>query len=525
MTELAEAAMTSRAWPFVEARRLVKKYSATPPAKGYVLFQTGYGPSGLPHIGTFGEVVRTTMVRNAFAVLSDIPTRLICFSDDLDGFRKVPDNVPNRNALEADLGLPLTQVRDPFGSHASFAAYNNARLCEFLDGFAIDYTFLSATDMYTSGRFDAMLLRALENYDRIMEIVLPTLGGVATDRPESYAPFLPISTVNGQVLQVPIIDRDPVRGTITYEEVDGTVVERPVTGGTVKMQWKADWAMRWAALGVDYEMYGKDLIPSAELAMKLCRVLGATPPATMVYELFLDEHGHKISKSRGTESFSMEAWLAYASRESLSLFMYQKPGTAKRLHFDVVPRSVDDYHRHLDAFPDQEMTARLNNPVWHIHNGTPPRSGMIIAYSMLLNLASAAGDASDDVIWGLIDRYRPDRAGPRSPDLVAAVQGARRYFRDHIVPTRSFRPPTPAERAALEDLIAQLRTPACPGEADELQRLVYAIGRTHRFDPMRNWFRCLYEVVFGTEQGPRFGSFIALYGPAATADLIASKLS
>lgn len=524
MTELVDAALASRAWPFVEARRLVQKYSQSPPAKGYVLFQTGYGPSGLPHIGTFGEVVRTTMVRNAFAVLSKIPTRLICFSDDLDGFRRVPDNVPNRDALEADLGLPLTKVRDPFGTHASFAAHNNAKLCEFLSGFAIDYEFVSATDMYISGRFDAMLLRALREYDRIMEIVLPTLGGVATDRPETYSPFLPISKVSGQVLQVPIIEHDPARGTITYQEADGTVVDCPVTGGNVKMQWKTDWAMRWAALGVDYEMYGKDLIPSADLAKQLCRVFGAAPPVDMFYELFLDEHGRKISKSRGTESFSMETWLHYADPESLSLFMYQKPGTAKRLHFDIVPRTVDDYHRHLDAFSAQDLTVRLNNPVWHIHNGTPPKSGMTVPYSMLLNLVSAAGEASDDVIWGMIDRYQPDRAGLRSPDLVSAVQGARRYYRDRIVPTRRFRPPTPVERAALEELVDRLRDPVCPREADSLQRLVYAIGRQHCFDPMRDWFRCIYEVVFGTEQGPRFGSFIALFGPVATADLVASKL-
>ena len=523
--EHVKAALTSKAWPFAEARRLHQKYSKKPPAKGYVLFQTGYGPSGLPHIGTFGEVVRTTMVRDAFARLSDIPTKLVCFSDDLDGLRKVPENVPDRESLQQDLGLPLTRVRDPFGTHASFAAHNNAKLCEFLDGFAIDYEFVSATDMYTSGRFDAMLMRALEEYERIMATVLPTLGGVAKDRPDTYAPFLPISKITGQVLQVPILSRDPENGTITYQETDGTITETRVTGGNVKMQWKADWAMRWAALGVDYEMYGKDLIPSASLAKKLCRILGETPPVDMFYELFLDEHGRKISKSRGTESFSMEAWLAYASPESLSLFMYQKPGTAKRLYFDILPRTVDDYHRHLKAFPGQDLPARMNNPVWHIHNGTPPESGMTVPYSLLLNLVDAAGGATSDVIWGMIDRYQPDRAGVRNPDLVAAVEGAGRYFQDHIVPKRSVRAPCPKERAALKDLVDRLHDPACPTEPDELQRLLYSIGRIHQFDPMRDWFRCIYEVVFGTSQGPRFGSFISLFGPCETARLISGKIS
>jgi len=526
VSDLITAARKSKAWPFVEARRLLARYRNGAPAKGHVLFQTGYGPSGLPHIGTFGEVVRTTMVRNAFATLSDIPTRLVCFSDDMDGFRKVPDNVPGREDLEEDLGLPLSRVRDPFGTHASFAHHNNDRLCHFLDSFRIDHEFVSATEMYRTGQFDEMLLRALKEYDRMMEIILPTLGGVARDRPDTYSPFLPVSPVSGQVLQVPTLERHPSRGTIVYEEPDGKRIEIPVTGGNVKLQWKADWAMRWAALDVDYEMYGKDLIPSAELAKSLCKVLGARPPVDMFYELFLDEHGRKISKSSGSAGFSMNEWLRYASPESLSLFMYQKPKTAKRLYFDIVPRTFDEYHRHLAAFDGQDELARLNNPVWHIHDGNPPASGMAISYSMLLNLVGAAGEARSDVIWGMLERYMPELATDRSPQLVGALEGAIEYFNECVLPKRLFRPPADGiERSAFRDLVDELENPECPAGAEELQRIVYAIGRKHGFDPLRDWFRCIYQVVFGTDQGPRFGSFIALFGVSQTAELIRSRLS
>ena len=386
MVELRAAAANAKAWPFEEARRLLKRIEKTPPAKGYVLFETGYGPSGLPHIGTFGEVARTTMVRRAFELLSDVPTKLLCFSDDMDGLRKVPSNVPNRERMEEDLHLPLTRVRDPFGTHESFGHHNNARLRAFLDRFGFEYEFASATEYYRSGRFDAMLLRALERYDRIMEIMLPSLGA---ERQATYSPFLPVSSKTGRVLQVPTLERNVAKGTIVYEEPNGERVEVPVTGGHVKLQWKPDWAMRRAALGVDYEMHGKDLIPSAELGVELCAALGERPPELMAYELFLDETGQKISKSKGN-GLSMEEWLTYASPESLSLFMFGKPKTAKRLYFDVIPKAEDEYHAHLRAFPEQDAAARLGNPAWHIHGGQPPRSDMVVPFSMLLNLASVA---------------------------------------------------------------------------------------------------------------------------------------
>jgi lysyl-tRNA synthetase class 1 len=538
MTELRDAAMTSKAWPFEEARRLLKRYEKTPPEKGYVLFETGYGPSGLPHIGTFGEVARTTMVRRAFEVISDIPTRLICFSDDMDGLRKVPGNVPNQEQMKEDLHLPLTKVRDPFGTHESFGAHNNARLNAFLDSYGFEYEFASSTEYYRSGRFDEMLLTALERFDAILEIMLPTLG---EERRATYSPFLPVSPKTGHVLQVPTLERNVEKGTIVYEEPDGERVEIPVTGGNVKMQWKPDWAMRWAALGVDYEMSGKDLIDSVTQATKICRALGKRPPETLTYELFNDEHGQKISKSKGN-GLSMEEWLRYAAPESLSYFMYQKPKTAKRLYFDVIPKAVDEYHQQLRAYPDQTVEQKLANPVYHIHGHDVPASHMVVSFSMLLNLASVAGAEDKETLWGFIRRYAPEASPGTHPDLDAAAGAAVRYYNDFVKPTKEFRAPTDKERAAMEELSACLgdaeraldvirrknemvgkdtELPEVDWQDDEfLQSIVFAVGKTHGFEPLRDWFAALYEVLMGASQGPRFGGFVAVYGIEETKALI-----
>ncbi len=513
--------MQSRAWPFEEARRVLKRVEQNPPEKGHVLFQTGYGPSGLPHIGTFGEVARTTMVRHAFEQLSDIPTRLIAFSDDMDGLRKVPGNLPNREMLEEDLNLPLSRVRDPFGTHESFAAHNNARLCAFLDQFGFDYEFASATEYYTSGRFDEMLLTALERFDEIMAIMLPTLG---PERRKTYSPFLPISPRTGHVLQVPTLERNVEKGTIVYQEPDGEKVEIPVTGGHVKMQWKPDWALRWAALGVDYEMSGKDLIDSVSVSSRICRVLGKVPPVSLSYELFNDEHGQKISKSKGN-GLTMEEWLRYAPPESLSYFMYQKPKTAKRLYFDVIPKAMDEYHQQLRAYPGQDLKARLNNPVWHIHSGNPPESRMVVPFAMLLNLASVSGAHDKETLWGFLRRYAPEASPETHPDLDKATEYAVRYYEDFVAPKKAYRLPDERERAAMEDLLARLK--AWEGEADPeaLQSMVFAVGKEHGFEPLRDWFRALYEVLLGASQGPRFGGFIALYGVDDTIRLIERALA
>ncbi len=521
MSDLRETAMASKAWPFEEARRVLKRVGPKGPEKGYVLFQTGYGPSGLPHLGTFGEVSRTTMVRRAFEMISDIPTKLICFSDDMDGFRKVPTNVPMQEELALDLHLPLTKVRDPFGTHAGFAQHNNARLQDFLDSFGFEYEFASSTDYYTSGRFDEALLTALDRFDAMQAIMLPTLGA---ERQATYSIFLPVSPKTGHVLQVPTLERNVTKGTIVYQEPDGEKVELPVTGGNVKMQWKPDWAMRWAALGVDYEMSGKDLIDSVTQSSKLCRALGARPPESLSYELFNDEKGQKISKSKGN-GLSMEEWLTYAAPESLQYFMYQKPKTAKRLYFDVIPKAVDEYHQQLRAFSGQDLKGQLNNPVAHIHGVDVPESKMVVPFSMLLNLASVAGAEEADALWGFIKRYAPDASPEANPDLNAAAGFAVRYYNDFVKPHKTFRAATEIEAAALAELRETLATWDGDTDAETLQSAVFAVGKAHGFEPLRDWFTALYQVLLGADQGPRFGGFIALYGVQETVQLLDDALA
>jgi lysyl-tRNA synthetase class 1 len=520
--DLRALAEQSNAWPFEQAKAIVARLKKKP--KDEVLFSTGYGPSGLPHIGTFGEVARTTMVRHAFRVLTEdkIKTRLIAFSDDMDGLRKVPDNVPNKEMLTAYLGKPLTRIPDPFSNEfPSFGAANNARLRAFLDRFNFDYEFVSSTDYYASGRFDATLLKMLVAYDDVMAIILPTLG---PERRATYSPFLPISPVSGKVLQVPMVARNVSRGTITYVEPDsGETIEVEVTGGRVKCQWKADWAMRWVALGVDYEMAGKDLIDSVKLSGKICTALGGAPPEGFNYELFLDEKGQKISKSKGN-GLTIDEWLRYASPESLSLFMYREPKAAKRLHFDVIPRNVDDYQQFLEGFPRQDARQQLANPVWHIHAGHPPAADMPVTFQLLLTLVSSSNAENAATLWGFIGRYRPGVTPQSHPKLDAMVGYAINYYRDFVAPTKRFREPTDVERAALQDLRDALSQLPANTSPEDIQNVVYEIGRREPFlDAVKkgkdgrpgvslDWFNMLYQVLLGQEKGPRFGSFVAVYG-------------
>ncbi|MDP5307212.1 lysine--tRNA ligase [Paracoccus spongiarum] len=520
MTTLRDAAMTSKAWPFEEARRVLKRYAGKDPVKGHVLFETGYGPSGLPHIGTFGEVARTTMIRRAFEMISDIPTRLICFSDDMDGMRKVPENVPQQEMLARHLQLPLTAVPDPFGEFASFGDHNNAMLRRFLDTFGFDYEFVSATEFYRSGQFDGVLLRAAERYDAIMEVMLASLR---EERQQTYSCFLPISPRTGRVLYVPITHVDAKAGTITFDE-DGEEMTLPVTGGNVKLQWKPDFGARWAALDVDFEMYGKDHSTNTPIYDAICEILGGRKPEHFTYELFLDQNGQKISKSKGN-GLSIDEWLTYAASESLSYFMYQKPKTAKRMYFDVIPKAVDEYHQQLRAYPDQTPDQQAANPVFHIHGGQVPASDMVVPFQMLLNLASVAGDTGKEGLWGFIRRYAPEASPETHPGLDAAAGHALRYFRDFVAPGRTFRAPSGIERAALADLSARLAAWDQPADPETLQSMVFAVGREHGFEPLRDWFAALYQVLLGADQGPRFGGFIALYGIDETRALIDRALA
>ncbi|HAV59299.1 MAG TPA: lysine--tRNA ligase [Planktomarina temperata] len=507
MSKMRDAATQSKAWPFEEARRILKRFEKKLPEKGYVLFETGYGPSGLPHIGTFGEVARTTMIMRAFQELSDIPTRLVCFSDDLDGMRKVPGNVPNPERLTAHLQRPLTSVPDPFGEYESFGHHNNAMLRRFLDTFGFEYDFISATEFYQSGQFDQILLRAVEKYDDIMKVMLASLR---EERQKTYSIFLPIHPETGRVLYVPMKSVDAKNGTITFDTEEGEEMTLPVTGGNVKLQWKPDFGARWAALGVDFEMYGKDHSTNTPIYDKICRILGHPAPEHFSYELFLDENGQKISKTSGN-GVSIDEWLTYASTESLSYFMYLKPKTAKRMHFDVIPKAVDEYHQQLRAYETQDDKARLNNPVWHIHGGDVPVSKMVVPFSMLLNLASVSGAEDKDQLWGFIKRYAPEASAETHVDLDAAAEFAVRYYNDFVKPAKVYRAPTDLEREALIALREGLKAWDQGLDGDALQSLVFACGR-ERFDPMRDWFKALYEVLLGASQGPRFGGFIALLG-------------
>ncbi len=521
---LSDIAANAKAWPFEQARLVKKRVEAHGLRGDAVIFETGYGPSGLPHIGTFGEVARTNMVRHAFRVLTEdqYPTKLVAFSDDMDGFRKVPTNLPNQAMLAEHIGKPLTDVPDPFGTHEGFAQHNNARLRAFLDRFGFDYEFLSATEQYRSGRFDETLLTMLERFDEVMAVILPTLG---EERRATYSPFLPISPKTGKVLQVPTLERDVAKATIVFEDEDGERIETPVTGGRVKVQWKPDWALRWAALGVDYEMSGKDLIESVRASSKICRALGGLPPEGFNYELFLDDQGEKISKSKGN-GLAVEEWLRYAPHESLSLYMFQKPKTAKRLHFDIIPKAVDEYRQHLEAFPGQSGDKQIENPVWHIHDGQPPEGGSPISFALLLNLVSAANVEDKDSLWGFITQYAPEASPKTAPFLDRLAGYALTYYEDFVKPTKSYRAPSAMERAAMEDLVSRLKA-LDPDERDgeTIQNEVYAAGKSQAFDNLRDWFKALYEVLLGQSQGPRFGGFAAVYGLPRTIDLIERALA
>ena len=462
------------------------------------------------------------MVRHAFETLTGRKTHLICFSDDMDGLRKVPGNIPNPEVLEANLEKPLSVVPDPFGTHDSFAAHNNARLQSFLDQFGFDYEFVSATTRYKSGALNETLLHMLSVYDKVMEIILPTLGG---ERQKTYSPFLPISPTTGKVLQVPMKELNVKQGTIVFDDPDtGQAVELPVTDGHVKCQWKADWAMRWTALKVDYEMAGKDLIDSVRLSGKICRALGGTPPDGISYELFLDENGEKISKTKGN-GISIDEWLSYASPQSLSLFMYQKPKTAKRLFFDIIPKNVDEYLTFLSKYPDQEGKDQLTNPVWHIHSGTPPQAELPISFALLLNLVSASNASEPDVLWGFIRQYAPDATPEKHPVLDHLVGYAIGYYDSFVKPAKTYRAPNDQEAAALKDLEEKLGELASDADGATIQNVVYAVGKDHDFEPLRDWFKALYEVLLGQSQGPRFGNFAELYGLEESRALIKRALA
>jgi lysyl-tRNA synthetase class 1 len=522
VTDIRSAALISKAWPYEEARKLLKRWPGGKPARDPMIFETGYGPSGLPHIGTFNEVARTTFVRRAYEELTGNPTRLIAFSDDMDGLRKVPDNVPGQEMLAEHLGKPLTRIPDPFGTHESFAHHNNAMLRHFLDRYGFDYEFLSATDCYTSGRFDDVIRKVLRGFDAIMGVMLPTLR---EDRRKTYSPVLPISPASGRVLQVPVEVIDAEAGLIAFDDEDGSRVHQSAFGGAAKLQWKVDWAARWVALGVDYEMAGKDLIDSVVQSSKIARVLGGRPPEGFNYEMFLDEKGEKISKSKGN-GLSLEEWLRYGSEESLAFYIYREPKKAKSLHIGVIPRAVDEYWQFRERYPAQPIEQKLGNPVHHIHAGKVPERLLPLTYGLLLNLVSLPGLHDRETAWKFVQRYAPGTSPESDPELDALIGLAVNYARDFVVPNLEKRAPTAEESAALRDLDSELAKLPAEADAEAIQHLVFEIGKAHYGkENLRSWFQALYETLLGSSQGPRMGSFIALYGIDNGRKLIEEALS
>jgi lysyl-tRNA synthetase, class I len=517
---LRQAAKVSKAWPYEEARKLLRRYPDGPGEAG-IVFETGYGPSGLPHLGTFQEVARTLMVRRALAEIVGWPSRLIAFSDDMDGMRKVPPGVPHQDMMHEHLDQPLSKVPDPYGcGHSSYADHNNALLRQFLDRFGFDYEFMASSDCYRSGRFDEALKAVLRNYDAIMEVMLPTLG---EERRKTYSPVLPISPASGKVLQVAIEVLDPEAGTVAFED-EGERIKRSILSGGAKLQWKVDWAMRWVALGVDYEMSGKDLIDSVTQSSKIARILGARPPEGFNYEMFLDENGEKISKTKGN-GVTIDEWLAYAPEESLAFYIYRDPRKAKQLSFSVIPKAVDEYDQFLAAYPGQEWEKRLGNPVHHVHSGNPPPARMPISFALLLNLVAVASTDDKALLWGFVKRYAPEASPATHPELDRRLDYALAYFRDFIADSLFHRPPNEVERTALRDLDRRLAALPVDSDGETIQTEVYECGKAHPFESLRDWFRALYETLLGTSQGPRMGSFIALYGLDNSRRLIAEAVA
>ena len=511
----------SNSWPFVEAKKILKERKKNIEKKGKVILQTGYGPSGLPHIGTFGEVARTSMVVNALNYLTDLPKEIITFSDDLDGLRKVPDNVPNKDILEKNLHKPLTNIPDPFGKFNSFGEHNNKMLKKFLDEFNFDYNFLSSTNLYKSGFFNSTLEKILDNYEGIMNIIIPTLG---KERQKTYSPFLPICNETGKVLEIPILEINKKKSSLIFEN-NGKKLEASIFDGNCKLQWKVDWAMRWYTLDVDFEMYGKDLIESAILSTKIIKLMGKNNPSGFAYELFLDDKGEKISKSKGN-GVTIEEWLNYASPESLSLFMYQNPKRAKKLYKEIVPKAVDEYLDLIEKSKKQDARELLLNPLWHVHNGKIPVEDNIMSFSMLLNLVETSNASSEDILWKFVNNYKKDIDRNDFPIFNNLIKYSIKYFKDIVKKNKKYKKPNSIEMKALLDLISTLENCSDDMKPEDIQTEIYSVGKNNGYkENLREWFKLIYEVVFGVENGPRLGFFISFFGREEMISLIKEKIN
>ena len=510
----------TNAWPFVEAKKILKEKKSSIEKKGKIILQTGYGPSGLPHIGTFGEVARTSMVVNALNHITNLPKEIITFSDDMDGLRKVPDNIPNSKKLQENLHKPLTEVPDPFEKYSSFGEHNNELLKKFLNEFNFKYTFKSSTQLYKSGYFNETLELILKNYNGIMDIIIPTLG---KERQKTYSPFLPICPNTGKVLEIPVLEIDEKNSKIIFDN-EGKKLEKSILNGDCKLQWKVDWAMRWYALDVDFEMYGKDLIESAILSTKIIKLLGKSSPCGFAYELFLDEKGEKISKSKGN-GITIDQWLQYASPESLSLFMYQNPKRAKKLYKEVVPKAVDEYLDFIEKGKTQDQQQILLNPVWHVHEGVMPKENSIMSFSMLLNLVETSNADNKELLWKFVKKYKINISEKEHPIFDKLIGYAIKYYNDIIKLNKKYKKPNDNEKVALEALIKTLDSCNDDMSPEDIQTKIYSAGKENGYkENLRDWFKLIYEVIFGVENGPRLGFFISFFGVNETKKLIKQKI-
>ena len=506
-------------WPFIEAKKLLKRLKNR--SKKEIIFQTGYGPSGLPHIGTFGEVLRTSMVIKAFQHLSSLPTKLFVFSDDMDGLRKVPKNVPNKDMIERNLEKPLSNIPDPFNTFKSFAEHNNNKLKEFLNEFDFEFEFKSATDLYKNGLFNNGLELIFENYDKIMNIILPTLR---KERRLTYSPFLPICRTTGKVLQVKVKELNKkakkiiIDNPFTNKEEDYSIFD-----GDCKLQWKVDWGMRWKILEVDYEMNGKDLIESFSLSSKINKVIGGIPPCNLTYEHFLDEKGEKISKSIGN-GISVENWLEFSPRESLELFMFQNPNRAKRLYFDIIPKTTDEFLKFKINYKKLENDEKLNSPIWFINLSHDEEVPEQISFNMILNLASVCNAESCDILWGFIENYYPKVNKSKNSSLHRLLEFGVQYYKKFVLPQKKYRSATETEKKGFKELINFLDSLSENVEPEDIQTKIYDIGMSLKYENLKDWFSAFYEVILGQNQGPRLGSFIKFYGITETSKLLESKL-
>jgi lysyl-tRNA synthetase class 1 len=516
-------------WPFIEAQKIaarVKKQDLPDP----IVFETGFGPSGLPHIGTFAEVARTVFVKNAFEHLTGRPAVIYAFCDDMDGLRRVPKNLPNQDRLAEHLGKPLSAIPDPFGCCESYSDHMENELVKLLNHYKFDYQLKSSTREYKSGVFNPGLHLILENAEPIKQIIIPTLK---EENRENWSPFFPVCANCGRIYTTRVTGYFPEQDTISYECVEsfgdefkvqgcGHKQETSILDGAVKVGWKVDWALRWFSYQVTYEMYGKDLIDSALQSGRIKRLLGGWPPEGMTYEMFLSEEGKKISKSIG-EGLSIDTWLKYAPIESLLYYLFQNPRKQRRLYFDIIPKNVDEYLAELVRYPGLSEKDKSDSVLWQIersgHDVPVYTSG--INFSLINNLISGMGSDNKNLLLDYLKRYDP-KVSENKKTVSDLLDSGLNYFRNFIEPQKKYRKPTREEAEILKELKSRLDQYKGEDE-DEIQAMVFDVARDKGIEPP-DLFKTIYQVLLGQDRGPRFGTFTKLIGKDRMKDLIQEKI-